>query len=203
MKRTHEEFKAEVFERSDKIIKRRKKVKRVVMCCVPVLLCSFIGIGVLSMNGGIKANNERYDGASVGNLDFDNNFSKEEDAYGNPEATAPEVEDGEETSAAGVTGTSLKVVAVTVQDGDNGVSSHLRDENTAKRLDALLEKVVQTANLCEKTQSARYSITVHFSDNTSKNYSIAGYALICKDGIYLMDSASYDSIMQIINGIIS
>lgn len=203
MKRTNEEFKAEVFSRSDRIIKRRKKINRVVMCCVPVLLCSFIGIYALSMNGGIKANNERYDGASVGELDFENNFSKEEDICDVPEATAPENEDGKETYFAGVTGNTLDAVAVTVQNADNGISFHINDKGVANRLNDLLEKVVETASLCEKTESARYSITVHFSDNTSQNYSIAGNALICKNGVYLMDSASYDSIMNIIKGIIS
>lgn len=211
MKRTNEEFKAEVFSRSDKIIQRRKKIKRVAMCCVPVLLCSFIGIYAISMGlgRGVKAENSANDGA-IGNPNFDYNYSveEEENEYGTPAApgAVPEASDKGENRGEGILSgatTSVKAVAVTVQSAKSGVSSHINDENTAQRLHKLINRVVENAAVCQKNADMEYSVSIHFSDNTVTNCSIAGNALICKDGIYLIDAASYDSILQIIGGIIS
>lgn len=43
--RTHDDFCSEVFERKNKIIKKRKERKRIVFACVPFALCATIVLG--------------------------------------------------------------------------------------------------------------------------------------------------------------
>ena len=43
--RTHDDFCSEVFERKNKIIKKRKERKRIVFACVPFALCATIALG--------------------------------------------------------------------------------------------------------------------------------------------------------------
>ncbi|MBR4071901.1 MAG: hypothetical protein IKK26_05045 [Clostridia bacterium] len=201
MKRTNEEFKAEIFARSDKIIKRRKRINRVVMCCVPVLLCSFIGITALTMNGGIKANNERLDGSSDGMFDVNNNFSIFEECDTAAPEAVPELGGIKENGYSG--STSQGPVAVTVESSENEIVSHINDAVLASELDKLINEVVDGAIPCQKTTAGQYNISIHFGNNTVKNYSIAGNALICEEEIYYIDAALYDSILHIISDIIS
>ena len=203
MKRTNEEFKAEIFSRSDKIIKRRKKIKRIVMCCVPLLLCSFIGIYVISMGAGIKGESNRDDGSFIA----DNNFSiyDDEEACGTPEAV-PEASDKGENRGDGYGGiitTSSEAVAVMVQKVSAGESSYVKNENTAKRLNDLIQRAIDNSVPYEKSSAFEYSISIYFSDDSIITYSIADHIIRTKDGIYKIDNATYDSILQEINSIIS
>ena len=62
MRRNNEEFKAEIFSRSEKIIAKRKRVKQIVVCCVPLVLCVFLTTYVYFSNNGVKAESA-FDGA--------------------------------------------------------------------------------------------------------------------------------------------
>ncbi len=199
MRRTNEEFKAEILSRSDKIIKKRKRAKRIVMCCVPLLLCSFIGIYALALGGVTKGSSERLDGG-IGNIldvNNDNSFSKEDAAA--PEVSV-EMDGADETLMAGDT-TMAGAVAVTVQSIEKGISSHVNDKNAAVKLYELISNVVEEKAFCEKSAQVEYAVTIHFENNTIKSYSIAGNALICGNEIYLIDNTWYDSILQLVKRI--
>lgn len=201
MKRTYDEFKAEVFSRSDKIIAKRKRAKRIVMCCVPLVLCAAVITMAYFSGNGFNVKNEA-DGALNGIFDEENRS----DAFV-PEASVGSTsdnsiaEDGSETTSAE---TVLPVpVAVTVSNCKNGTTSYERNSQKAALVVRVIEKAMAQAPEEEIKSPAEYNVTISYSDNTNESFGISEGAIRYKDTVYIISSADYDSILSAIGGIIS
>jgi len=199
MKRTYDEFKAEVFSRSDKIIAKRKRAKRVIMCCVPLVLCVVVITIAYFSGNGFNVKNEA-DGMIGGVFDEENRS----------EAMAPEasvgstndnstVGDGSETTSA----ETVMPVAVTVNDCKNGNTTCERNAQKAALVARVIEKAMEQAPEGEIKISMEYNVTVSYSDNTNESFGIAEGVITYKGTAYSISRADYDSILSAVGGIIS
>lgn len=198
MRRNNEEFKAEIFSRSEKIIAKRKRVKQIVVCCVPLVLCVFLTTYVYFSNNGVKAESA-FDGAE--NI-FDG-FSQENnrgDMENIEEGSIGSVADKVETSASGTTAPAP--VSITVTDCESGVTSHMQNAEMAKKAEKIIEDVIAKSQKGEKRAASDYNLTVSYSDNSHRSCIVSENMLICDGSVYVMQSADYDNLLSLIDGII-
>ena len=124
--RSFEERKEEIFLRSEKRIKQRKKtVKRVVLSCVPLVLCVTVLSGYLALGGVGRSDMSAPESA------FEPNYMVQDSDYaysnGSP---APELADAPESVAF--------MQPVSVQVKRNSLEQTYTDTDTLQRLESLL-----------------------------------------------------------------
>ncbi len=192
MKRTNDEFRAEIFNRSDKIIKKRKKIKKIALYCVPFFLCAVISVYVIMIVGGM------HKGANMESI-MDNSSLRDEIAADKDGAdnTLPEAELSGNSGQN--TGSITHVVSsITIENCKTGITTHIPDQSVALDMECLIAGITEKAEKGEKTEEADYNITLHCSAGESVTYSIAGNSLIYEDEVYKISYSNLQKILEII-----
>lgn len=191
MKRTNDEFRAEIFSRSDKIIKKRKKIKRIALCCAPLFLCAVISVYIIMLSGGMK---------NVANMESlkDNSASRDENVM-DFDGAAPEAELSGNSNSDKNTGSITHVISsITIENCKTGITTHISDQSVALDMECLIAGITEKAESAEKTVEADYNITLHCSAGESSTYSIAGNTLIYEDKLYKISYAELKKLLDII-----
>ncbi len=202
MKRTTEEFKAEIFSRSEKIINKRKRINKIALCISPLVLCAVLSVYIIGISGnfGVKAENGSLRG------DWDKGMLKNEAAMDSDEPGAnlggieDAILDGAETFFSGSTAPVAE--AIEIENLKDGTISYQRNVTAADKIHSLIETVIENGQICDCDTPLDYEITVFYSDNTSRVYGICENTLITEDKVYFIDSGIYDSFLFIIDGIL-
>ncbi len=174
MRRTDEAFKAEVFSRSKKYIKKQRTKRRIAAsCCVPLVLCAVIAVPLL-------ASQKNADDGCMRPTAMNNSYSVEDEALA--DETFFTSENQEKSEAAVSSSTSAKAYAVAMEisvypDSDRGITSS--DPETVSRVEACINETWENGTKLYGDEPLNpcgdgWTVTLKMSDETSLTYIIAG-----------------------------
>ena len=177
--RNFEERKEEIFRRSEKRIEQRKRtVKRVVLTCVPLVLCLTAVSGYLALSGFGRSDMSAPESA------FDPHYSVQDSVISNGSAV-PESPDIPECMP------PAQIISLQVQVGDEVYDC--ADNETIQKMEKLLPDTGMIADNDHTPESAdedqKYgkgdtlTVTLTYADGSEKVYWLEGNRFIGSDGI--------------------
>lgn len=199
--RNFEERKEEIFRRSEKrIIQRRKNTWRLIVTCVPLVLCVGIASGYLALGGFGRMDSAAPESA------FDPYYSMQ-DANGAPVPETPEAADAPESMAAPA------VTAVSLQFRGSDREQIYEDPHTLQQIQEVLfeESYPETSGFADHTNQdpdedwstkdlGKLMITFTYENGESILYTVTGNTVTGPERSWQLTDEQCDQLIDLWSG---